>query len=118
MNLFWAAVRNVPAARHFESLHSFKNLPPCAKAAACFYQREVDFSDTHVESFPLREIRHDVSLRPFAAPTALRPARFKKRGGHAHLRRCACWRRFPSDCRIETHSDMSTSVLCRNFASG
>jgi hypothetical protein len=71
MNLFWAAVRNVPAARHFESLHSFKNLPPCAKATACFYKREVDFSGRHVESFPLREIRHDVSLGVLAAPTAL-----------------------------------------------
>jgi hypothetical protein len=71
MNLFWAAVQNVTPARHFESLHSFKNLPPCAKAAARFYQRKVDFSGTHAESFPLREIRHDVSLTAFAAPTAL-----------------------------------------------
>jgi len=51
-------------------------------------------------------------------PRLLRPARFKKRGGRANRRRCARWRRFPSDCRFETHSDMGTAVLCRNFSSG
>jgi len=51
-------------------------------------------------------------------PRLLRPARFKKRGGRANRRRCARWRRFPSDCRFEAHSNMSTAVLCRNFSSG
>jgi len=51
-------------------------------------------------------------------PRLLRPARFKERGGRANRRRCARWRRFPSDCRIETHSNMRTVVLCRNFSSG
>src|SRR6266404_6919645 len=85
MNLFWAAVRNVTAARHFESLYSFKNLPPCATAAACFCQREVDFSGTHVESFPLREIRHDVSLRAFAAPTALQTSAVLRNGADVQI---------------------------------
>src|SRR5712671_1333108 len=51
-------------------------------------------------------------------PRLLRPARFKERGGRANRRRCARWRRFPSDCRTETHSNMRTVVLCRNFSSG
>src|SRR5882757_7116470 len=51
-------------------------------------------------------------------PRLLRPARFKERGGRANRRRCARWRRFPSDCRIEAHSNMRSVVLCRNFSSG
>ena len=51
-------------------------------------------------------------------PRFLRPARFKERGGRANRRRCARWRRFPSDCRTETHSNMRAVVLCRNFSSG
>jgi hypothetical protein len=71
MNLFWAIVRNVTAARHFESLHRFKNLPHSPKFIARFGEREDDFPVTLIESFPLRETGHDVSLRTFAAPTAL-----------------------------------------------
>ena len=49
-------------------------------------------------------------------PRLLRPARFKKRGGRANRRRCARWRRFPSDCRVQPHSNMGRVVLCRNFS--
>jgi hypothetical protein len=48
-------------------------------------------------------------------PRILRPARFRKRGGRANRRRCARWRRFPSDCRIVPHSNMRSVVLCRKF---
>src|SRR5579863_186657 len=51
-------------------------------------------------------------------PRLLRPARIKVRGGRANRRRCARWRRFPSDCRIEARSDMGGGVLCRNFSGG
>src|ERR1700754_5305550 len=51
-------------------------------------------------------------------PRLLRPARFKDRGGRANRRRCSRWRRFPSDCRIETHSNMRMVGLCRNFSGG
>jgi hypothetical protein len=71
MNLFWAIVRNMTALRRFDSVRRFKTLPLGAKAVAGFGRREVDFAGTGVESFPLREMRHDVSLRAFAAPTAL-----------------------------------------------
>src|SRR6202161_1148991 len=77
------------------------------------------FCGSHAESFPLREIRLDVHLRTFAAPTALETsAVFKERGGRANRRRCARWRRFPSDCRFEAYSNMSIAVLCRNFSGG
>src|ERR1700726_2636188 len=49
-------------------------------------------------------------------PRLLRPARFKERGGRANRRRCARWRRFPSDCRIGTYSDTGNGVLCLNFS--
>jgi hypothetical protein len=55
----------------FRICAQFRTLPLDAKAAAGFCECEVDFPGTSVESFPLREIRHDVSLRAFAAPTAL-----------------------------------------------
>jgi hypothetical protein len=118
MNLFWAAMRNVTPVRRFESLRRFNPLPRPTKSAAWFCEREVVFGGSQVESFPLREIRLDVSLRTFATPTALRPARFKKRGGRANRRRCARWRRFPSDCRVQPHSNMRSVVLCRNFSGG
>jgi len=60
------------AARRFESGRRFRTLPLCAKAGARFGEREVDFAGTNVESFSLREIGHDVSLRAFAAPKILR----------------------------------------------
>jgi hypothetical protein len=71
MNLFWAIVGIVTADRHLESPHRFKTLPPRATGVARFGEREVDFAGTGDESFPLREIRHAVSVRAFAAPTAL-----------------------------------------------
>jgi hypothetical protein len=71
MNLFWAIAPIVTADRHFDSPHRFKTLPFHANDAARFREREVDFVGTPVESFSLREMRHAVSLRSFAAPTAL-----------------------------------------------
>jgi len=59
------------AALRFESVHRFKTLPIGAKPAAGFFEHEVDLAATRAESFSLRETRHDVSLRSFAAPTAL-----------------------------------------------
>ena len=49
-------------------------------------------------------------------PRLFRPARFKKRGGRANRRRCARWRRFPSDCQGKPHSNVRNAVLCRNFS--
>ena len=49
-------------------------------------------------------------------PRLFRPARFKKRGGRANRRRCARWRRFSSDCRVQPHSSMRNVVPCRNFS--
>jgi hypothetical protein len=71
MNLFWAIARNMTALRRLDSVRRFKTLPLGAKAAAGFGRREVDFAGTSAESFPLREMRHDVSLTAFATPTAL-----------------------------------------------
>ena len=118
MNLFLAVVENVTALRRFESLHRFKTLPCPMESAAGFGERGVDFSVRRAESFSLREIRHAVHVRTFAAPAALRPARFKIRGGRANRRRCARWRRFPSDCRVRPRSNMGIVVLCRNFSGG
>jgi hypothetical protein len=71
MNLFWAIARNMTAARHFESAHRFKTLRLCTKVAGAIGERQVVFAGTRRESFSLREARLDVSLRAFAAPTAL-----------------------------------------------
>jgi hypothetical protein len=116
MNLFWAAVRNVTPVLRFESLHRFKTLSRPTKSVGSCCEREVDFRAMRLESFSLREIGHDVHLRTFATPTALRPARFKERGGRANRRRCARWRRSPSDCQVKPHSNMRHGVLCRNFS--
>jgi len=116
MNLFWANPRNMTALRHFESPHRFKTLPQSAKTAARFRGREAILPATADESFPLRENGHRVSIRTFAAPTALRPARFKVRGGCADRRRSVRWRRFPSDPRVEPHSDVRNVNLCRSFS--
>jgi hypothetical protein len=70
VNLFWAIEGNMTALRRFESPHRFKTLSIRAEAAACFCECEVDFAGTSLESFPLRETRHDVSLNTCAAPTA------------------------------------------------
>jgi hypothetical protein len=71
MNLFWAIVRNMTTAWHFESVHRFKTLPLCAKNRCLIWRTEVVFTGSRAESFSLREMGHDVSLRAFAAPTAL-----------------------------------------------
>jgi hypothetical protein len=71
MNLFWAALRNMTAPRNFESAHKFKTLQLCTDGASRFGERQVVFVGSGAESFSLREIRLDVSLRAFAAPTAL-----------------------------------------------
>jgi len=104
------------ARRRFESPHRFKTLRLRKKIGDWFGGHQVVFDGTASESFSLREIRHDVSLRRSQRPRLLRPARIKVRGGRANRRRCARWRRFPSDCRILTHSNMGAGVLCRNFS--
>jgi hypothetical protein len=71
MNLFWAIGKNVTAPRRFESAHRFKTLRLRRKVASRFGERQFVFAGGCAESFSLREIRHDVSLRAFAAPTAL-----------------------------------------------
>jgi len=71
MNLFWAIVGNVTAVVDFESVRSFKTLPLSAKRAAWFCGRAAVSAGTPGETFSLRETGHDVSLRAFAAPTAL-----------------------------------------------
>ena len=48
-------------------------------------------------------------------PRLLRPARFKKRGGRANRRRCARWRRFPSDCRIPIRSNTDNGRAVSKF---
>jgi len=71
MNLFWAIVRNMTAARRFESVHRFKTLLLCAENLCPIRRTELVFAGTRAESFSLREIRLDVSLNAFAAPKAL-----------------------------------------------
>jgi hypothetical protein len=53
---------NMTAARHFESTHRFKTLARWLKNPACFRKREVVFTGSRTESFPLRETDHAVSL--------------------------------------------------------
>jgi hypothetical protein len=118
MNLFWAPAINMTAAPYFESTRRFKTLALRAKNAAGLCKHEVVFTGRRAKSFPLREIRHDVSLSRSRRLRLSIPARLKERGGRANRRRYARWRRFPSDCRIETHSNMGAVVLCRNFSSG
>jgi hypothetical protein len=71
MNLFWAIVRNVTAVLDFESVRRFKTLPLAAKHGVRFCECEVVVGGARDESFSLREIGHAVSLRAFAASTAL-----------------------------------------------
>jgi hypothetical protein len=71
MNLFWALVRIVTALACFESSHRFKTLRLCTKIARWLAKRQVVFAGKRAESFSLRETGLDVSLRSFAAPTAL-----------------------------------------------
>ncbi len=71
MNLFCAIVRNVTALPGFESMRRFKTLPLASKHDDRFCECEVVLAGAFGESFSLREIGHAVSLRAFAAPTAL-----------------------------------------------
>jgi hypothetical protein len=71
MNLFWAIAANMTTLRCFESAHRFKTLRLRKEIADRFGARQVVFVGIRAESFSLREIRHDVSVRSFAAPTAL-----------------------------------------------
>jgi hypothetical protein len=71
MNLFWAVAGNMTAPARFESAHRFKTLPRSARPAARFVERQANFVGAEAESFPLREIGHDVSLTLFATPAAL-----------------------------------------------
>ena len=71
MNLFWAIVRNVTAVRHFESAHRFKTLRLCTRDVARLGGTQLACGASRAESFSLRDAGHDVSLRTFAAPTAL-----------------------------------------------
>jgi hypothetical protein len=71
MNLFCVRAENVTLALRFESSHRFKILRLCKTAAAWVGDRQVVFGGSCDESFSLRETSHDVSLRMFAAPTAL-----------------------------------------------
>ena len=80
-----------------------QNLAAFLEIRCLILQTRSDFLGACAESFSLRDAGNEVSLRTFAAPTILRPARFKKRGGRANRRRCARWRRSPSDCRVEPH---------------
>jgi hypothetical protein len=56
---------------HFESPHRFKTLQLCSKIVRWWAKRQVVFAGNRAESFSLREMSLAVSLRSFAAPTAL-----------------------------------------------
>jgi hypothetical protein len=79
----------VTAVACLESSHRFKILRPCRKIGRSLAERQLVFASFQFESFSLRETRLDVHLGTFAAPTTLRPARIKDRGGRANRRRCA-----------------------------
>ena len=64
----------------------------------------------------MRVFPHSVFLKTSAAPTILRPARYRKRGERANRRRCARRRRFNKRCRIKTHSNVGTVALCLNVS--
>jgi len=55
------------AVRGIESAHRFKTLLPRANAKAWFRGGEAGFAGTRAESFSLRGIWHDVSVKAFAA---------------------------------------------------
>jgi hypothetical protein len=118
MNLFWPAVRNVTARWRLGICAQIQNLAACHKARCMVSRTRRCFPRHSLQIFPLREMGHDVSLERSRRFRLFRPARFKDRGGRANRRRCARWRRFPSDCRVQTHSNMSDVVLCRNFSGG
>jgi hypothetical protein len=56
---------------YFESPHRFKTLRLCTKIVRWWAKRQVVFAGNGAESFSLREMSLAVSLRSFAAPTAL-----------------------------------------------
>ena len=85
MNLFCAFVRNVTALPGLESVHRFKTLSLAAKFAGCLRGCEVDFVDAFAESFSLRETGHAVSLRAFAAPTALQTSAVWETGADVQI---------------------------------
>jgi len=60
-------------------------LPLSAKRAAWFCGREAVFAGTPGESFSLRETGHDVSLRAFAAPTALQTSAVLRNGADVQI---------------------------------
>ena len=105
--------------------HHFRVSNLCADSKPCRSLRNIAACFAHAKWFlPPHAVNHfrcgkqgmmyllDRSRRP----RLFRPARFKKRGGRANRRRCARWRRFPSDCRSKPHSNMRNVVLCRNFS--
>ena len=105
--------------------HHFRVSNLCADSKPCRSLRNIAACFAHAKWFlPPHAVNHfrcgkqgmmyllDRSRRP----RLFRPARFKKRGGRANRRRCARWRRFPSDCRSKPHSNMGNVVLCRNFS--
>jgi hypothetical protein len=116
MNLFWPAVRNVTARWRLGICAQIQNLAACHKTRCMVSRTRRCFPRHPLQIFPLREMGHDVSLERSRRFRLFRPARFKDRGGRANRRRCARWRRFPSDCQVQTHSNMSNVVLCRNFS--
>jgi hypothetical protein len=88
-----------------------------AKSRARICQGEVDFAGTRFESFPLRELRHDVSLRTFAAPTALQTSAVLGNGADVQI---------GGDVRVgdalqaivgsNLIGKVRIVVLCRNFS--
>lgn len=97
-------------------MRRFKTLPLAAQPNGWFRECEVVFGDARRESFRCGKQGMMYLLGRSRRPRLFRPARFKKRGGRANRRRCARWRRFPSDCRSKPHSNMGNVVLCRNFS--
>jgi hypothetical protein len=70
MNLF-CSHRKCNSAPAFRFSAQIQNLAAAPGLIARFCEGQVDFAGTRDESFSLREIRHDVSLRAFAAPKIL-----------------------------------------------
>ena len=116
MNLFCAFVRNVTALPAFESVHRFKTLPLAAKCAGCSRGAKWFLPTLSVNHFRCGKQGMLYLLGRSRRPRLFRPARLKKRGGRADRRRCARWRRFPSDCQGKPHSNVRNAVLCRNFS--
>jgi hypothetical protein len=71
MNLFWARAENVTPRFCREFSHRFKTLRLCMRDVARLGGTQLACGASRAESFSLRDAGHDVSLRTFAAPTAL-----------------------------------------------